>query len=304
MDCLDNLKYRLENEYNFNSDILEIKSLRQYPHIFKIYTEDETYIVKLISRSQTNFDDINLLYLLLEKNENILLPEKTKTESYSFNLDEKIVLLYKMGTPIKISPEANWWAESLNSIHLNNPNNIFNNSFSPKIYDQTVCLLKDALNYIEEDIKEKVKVLFNQTELNNKIRYNSFVLCHNDPYVLNIVEHNKVYRMIDTEGMGFAPLEYDIQRLFYNQALICEDIQQLESFWQKFITKYENLSRKKIDLKLLKNIYLCDFIRSISWLYLVSNKEERLDRERQGELLKLYKNSIRNDMHVKILKKI
>lgn len=294
----------IKTEYKIDSQILKIEPMNQYPHMFFICLPNHKIIVKCISKLQTNCFDINLFYSSLEDNEFILKPKKTRNGNYSINFEENVVLLYKECLQLHEDIEAKWWAQSLNSIHSTKINKNFFSSFSKKIYCQTITLLEQALNFMEEDIKNNVQTIFCASQLCSEKINSPFVLCHNDPYNQNVMQDKNLYKFIDTEGMGLAPLEYDIQRLFYNQALLYDDVQNLENFIEQFINKYESLIDKKINMELLKNIYSCDLIRSIAWLYLVSNDENRLDRERQSQRLELYKDSLRKGIHTKILKKI
>jgi len=111
---------------------------------------------------------------------------------------------------------------------------------------------------------------------------------------------NKKYKLIDTDGMRLLPKEFDIQRLLHNKVNNCLRVDDAITYWNEFLNHYKN----KIDISLLKKIYVYDLIRVFSWLTLVSNDLTRIDRERQKKEFELYKESILEENHSKILKKM
>ena len=176
--------------------------------------------------------------------------------------------------------------------------------FQSDFYKQTIDLLNSAKKFMVPEIETKIIKLLMELddkclELNKNV-----VLCHNDPYDLNVMAINGEYRLIDTDGMGLSPKEYDIQRLMWNHLINSNEVDNSLTFWCSFKDNYELNVIEKIDTNLLKQLYILDLIRTTSWLYIVCNDLLRKDIERQKEQLNLFERSFYNDNHVKILKKI
>lgn len=298
-DLINTIKYK----YNIE-DFLEMKNLDGYPHIFTINSKNYSYIAKLIELSKTYCKDINKFYSDIKDNKYILIPKKNIDDEYSVKYSDGIALLYDKKNNTNVKPDYSWCARCLASIHLSeiNSNNLI--SYRDNIYNETLDILKKSHVYMDKEIREKINLIFNKIQCETLNANNEFVLCHNDPYNQNVLVSENLYKIIDTDGMGLSKKEYDIQRLLYNYAINCRDASEVNLFFSKFKEVYENETNKKIDINLFKNLYYCDFIRSIAWLYLVSNDNTRRDVNRQKKQLVLYNKSILNNIHETFINQI
>ena len=289
----------IKTRYNINQDdnSIRIKNIDGYPHVFALDFGNCSYIAKLIKLSKIYCKDINRFYNDINDNNFILIPKKTKDDKYSIEYSNMLALLYDRLNNYGTKPDYLWWSKCLASIHSTEPNDNNLVSYRSDIYNETMNLLEKSSIYMDDDIKNKVNLIFSKVQPKKLKDDNDFVLCHNDPYDQNVLIMNKMYKMIDTDGMGLSKKEYDIQRLLYNYAISCDNVAEVERFFKFFKKEYETITNKKIDIELFKNLYYCDLIRSISWLYLVSNDNTRDDFDRQKKQLLLYKKSIRNNIH-------
>ena len=171
------------------------------------------------------------------------------------------------------------------------------------LYNEALTILNSAFNYLDDKTKFKINILLNMIDLNFQLD-KKLVLCHSDPCDKNVMFDNQCYKLIDTDMMRLLPKEFDVQRLLYNVLINSNSVNYALDYWHSFLNNYEKDFCDVIDVNLLKNIYICDLIRTFSWLAIVSSDLSRLDRERQGEDFKLYKQSILNDNHIKLLKNL
>ncbi len=294
------------NNYNLKKEVSSFKicQLEQYPHIFKIEFHNRSLFIKLVDKNRIHCKDLNVLYSDLSNIDSVEKPILTKDNKYISLFKDKIVLLYEELKEITNNPDSIWWAKCLSSIHSISANNKYAVCFSNDFYNQTINLLNAAKELMNHEIKSKILKLFKETDVENIHLKSDMVLCHNDPYNLNVMSINGVYKLIDTDGMGMSPKEYDIQRLMWNHLINSNEVYNSLSFWNSFKNNYEPNITEQIDVDLLKKIYILDLVKTTSWLYIVSNDLSRKDTERQKEQLSLFERSFTNDNHAKILKKI
>ena len=261
-------------------------------------------IAKQMPQSRLLVDNIDELFDKLSKIECVHVPLMNVDGKYSLLIDDKILFLYSELEEINAPPSGIWWAECLADIHKTLEEKKSLKSFSNNFYDETISLLTSADKYIEKRYQYEIHNMLKTIDLKKIKEQSIFALCHQDPYILNVMRKEEDYKIIDLECMGLSPKEYDMQRLLYNYAIDENDELKVIEFWNMFKNKYENKTNDIIDIELLKNIYKLDFIRSMSWLYIVSNDLHRSDRDRQKKVLNAYKESIDNNIHTKVLKKI
>lgn len=294
------------NNYDIKekTSIFEIYSFEQYPHIFRLESNNCSFFIKQVDKSRINCKDLNILYSDLATIDCIEKPILTKDKKYVSLFDDKIILLYKELEKIQKNPDSVWWSKCLSNIHNICLNNEYMAYFPNDFYNQTIDLLNSVKKFMEPEIETKIMELLMKLDYKDLDLNMNMVLCHNDPYDLNVMASNGEYRLIDTDGMGLSPKEYDIQRLIWNHLINSNEVDNSIEFWCSFKNNYELNVIEKIDTNLLKQLYILDLIRTISWLYIVCNDLSRKDRERQKEQLNLFERSFHNDNHLKILKKI
>ena len=284
---------KLIKNYNINIPIT-INNMFSYPHIYFLKTKEDIFFLKIINKVYCK--DINTLYKYLNNINCVEIPIKTINGDYYLKNNLEDMILYKYLNKCNNNPSSKWWAESLKKIHqINVNNNDFINYFN--IVNEMNTLFFNANKYIDDNIKEKINSLINNTKgLNNNIKY---VLSHSDPNASNVMIDSGEFKLVDTDGMKLLPKEFDIQRLLCNKVINSNNLNDVYIFWNEFINNYNN-----IDINLLKKIYVYDLIRVFCWLTIVSNDLKRVDRQRQLKELELYKKSILDDRHLKVLKKL
>lgn len=294
------------NDYNICSDATTIcvKAIAQYPHVFRIECPERTLIAKKIDRSKLHCQNVDELYKDLSKIGSIHTPLRTADGNYSFDIDGIVFFIYRELQETKEAPTPEWWAKCLSSIHRIDQSHNCSRAFHSDFYQETRSLLASANRHIKGTIASKIYGLMDSISEKRIADISKFTLCHNDPHNLNVMNDGDTYKLIDTECMGLSPKEYDIQRMLYNYALNAGNELEIIEFWGAFKHRYEELSASQIDMGLLKDIYKLDFIRSLSWLYLVTNDLDRFDRQRQMYELDLFNESIDNNIHVKLLGRI
>lgn len=296
----------IEEMYSFKDKLYNenIFQLKDYPHIFKIEVTNYNLIAKIIKKSKIYCTNINKLYHDLSTIEYIEIPMLTNDKKYGVSDKDEIMLLYEELQNIKVNPGPIWWSDCLGSIHAIKYENYYKHYLPFDYYEQTIRLFALAEKFIPNDKKSKIYSLLAKVNIDKLNKKLCFKICHNDPYNLNIMQSVDEFKLIDTDGIGLSPKEYDIQRLLYNNVINFNCIEDVMNFWEIFKNNYEYKTSDSIDIELLKNIYILDFIRTISWLYIVSNDFSRVDRLRQKEQLNLFEKSLDNDSHCKILRNI
>ena len=297
------LKYIIDS-YNLKCDssLVKIHKLIQYPHIVKLIFPNHNLFLKKVQKSRTHCFSINQLYYDLSGIKCVEKPMITKNGEFSLTIGNQIILLYEELQELNHSPGPIWWSNCLGDIHNIIPNKNYKCHYSNKFYYETLSVLTKAEKYISKDRKNKIYKLLKSVDMNTINEEQDIVLCHNDPYDLNVMLLKEEHKLIDTEGMGLSPREYDIQRLMHNYAINnTNSLDNIIRFWEIYKENYEEKTTKKINIKLLQNIYVMDLIKSISWLYMVCNDTSRNDRQRQYEQLLLFEKSLDNDIHSKVL---
>ena len=301
----DLLLEHIMSSYNIGNNFssMRIFQFAQYPHVLKLELLNYSLFVKLIDPAKIYCRDLNELYTSLAKSSSsIEVPILTNNGSYYSQFNSQMVLLYEELKEIQNSPGSKWWSDCLSSIHNIRTNENYRNYYSSDFYNQAINLLNAAKELILPSRIKKINQLLDVVEGNINIK--SMVLCHNDPYDLNVMLSKDQYKLIDTDGMGLSPKEFDIQRLLYNHVINSNDLDASLAFWDTFKSNYENNISEKIDVSLLKKLYALDLVRTTSWLYLVCNDLSRTDRERQQEQLDLFERSFDCNSHQKVLQKI
>lgn len=282
---------------------IKIKFVNQYPHVFIICFPTYNLFVKKINKDKMNCQNLDILYQKLSNNKYIELPKKTIDDKFCFYHNEEIVIVYKELSNTKTRPTSQWWSNCLSSIHNTEIEDI---SFLPSklsLEEETFNLLNSVNNTFDSLLKHKINTLLNSFD---DFKNDSKKLClsHSDPYDDNVMQYKGEYKLIDTDGMRLLPKEFDIQRLLHSYVNCFSNDKELLSFWHSFLDNYEKQINGKVNIKLLKHIYVYDIIRVLSWLSIVCTDETRLDLKRQKEQLKLYKDSFIEEKHLKVLKKI
>ena len=300
----ESLINRILEKYDIkcNSSLIKIEVMNQYSHIFIMDLQGKKLIVKILDKFK--YDNLENIYNCLSDNIYVEKPLKTIDGKYNFTYKDKVIIVYRELQKINTIPSPVWWANCLNSIHNTRVNCNNFSKFNLNLSEETLNLFKNASQYIGYETKRKIQYLLNNVSENEPISNSKLVLCHNDPYNSNVMQDNNEYKLIDTDGMGLSLKEIDFQRLFHNNVISSLDINNSIDFFDKFICNYEKNKNDKIDINLLKKIYIYDLIRAFSWLTIVSNDKNRLDRERQLEQLSLYEKSIIEEKHLKVLKKL
>lgn len=293
-------KYIID-KYNVKFDLFKVSQLDQYPHIFKMEGPEYNLIIKIIQKSKTYCYSINQLYLDISSINCVEKPILTRDGKFTVSIGNKIVLLYEELQELKQNPSAIWWSNCLGSIHSIKVNKNYKCYYPNDFYNQTLKILSEAEKYILPKRKNKIYQLLKDVDAEVVSNKNNMTLCHNDPYNLNVMSSKQGYKLIDIDSMGLSPKEYDIQRLIYNYVINSNNIDEVIEFWTLFRDNYEKKISNNINIDLLKNIYVLDLIRTISWLYIVSNDMSRVDRKRQKEQLDLFERSLDDNRHCKIL---
>ena len=294
------IREKIEEYLNIND--IKIEYFKEYPHVFRLLTNNSKYIGKILDKSRLLCDDINSLFSLLSQNCYLEVPVLID-KKYGIDLDTKFIVFYNILDEIKENPSSKWWANSLSSIHLLNSSENNKKYFKTTFYDETITLFNLAREKLDYDILNYFEYILNNSNLDIDYKDIKYVLCHNDPYNLNVMKSGDNLKLIDLDCVGLSPSEYDIERLLINE-IINSDSNNFENFLHKFLEKYEEETNYRVNLSLLKKIFLLDLIRVYSWLILVTNTEGRADKNRQIFQLELRNKSIRDERINNFIKKL
>ena len=284
----------IKDSYGIEGDLKKIKDMDSYPHMKKL-SFNEDYVLKKVNKIYCK--DINKLYEYLSKSGYVLLPNKTIDGKYGININNELYILYPKVKKINGDIRSFYWAHALNSIHnINVDENDFDTNYS--INEESLSLLHESSELLSNKMNKRIHKLLEKYYNDTKV--DSLVLSHGDPYDSNVMNDRTRISLIDTDGARLLPREFDIARLFYNRVNKEEDIDEIDKYINLFFCNYHN----EVDMKLLKEIYVMDLIRSFSWLNLINNQPEREDYKRQMKELNKFKESILSERHAKVLKKL
>lgn len=288
-------QYRWEQEVTDEAMLM----LPEYPHIYTANIDGVQVVVKeTLSNKCFSPDDI---FKNLPNDKKILFPLLTKNGSYYAKIKESNYLIYPRIQQINEYPSPEWWADCLQMIHSVPISQQMLSQTFVEDAKKTENLLNVAIPYIESDVYCQLQSLFT---LGLKFSTNTekkHVLCHGDPSQWNVLKDLNGYKLIDIENCFLAPLEYDIQHLFWSYAAVCYSMSQWENFADCFLTNYKKKRKVNIDFCLLTRLFCMDFVKTVAWLYLVSNDQNRGDRSRQANELILYCNMIRKKWPFKMI---
>ena len=270
-----------------------IQALSGYPHIFFVSAGNNSFVVKKVARSKEN--SLDELFESFLNNKYILFPLVTNEGHYFAKSDTHLFLLYPRIGEIKEPPSYDWWGRCLSSIH--NSEAKIKSSSRSWIDDEceAVHLLNDAKRFMEDDIYCRLIDLLNyglSVPINPSIRC---VICHSDPSQNNVLVASSGYKLIDMENCMFAPPEYDIQHLLWNYSIAFEKYNEWEFFCKGVLKSYISNAKLNVDCLLLIRTLCFDFVKCISWLYLVSNDSSREDQNRQAKELASFNKRLRQD---------
>lgn len=270
----------------------KIRKLPGYPHVFMVTLSKCFLVVKKVTQNE-NLSIDELFHNI--NNDNVLLPLLTTQGHYCATVDDSLYLLYDRISEVEEYPSYEWWGNCLSAVHNTKVKTKGHaRSWTNDVYE-AAHLLNEAKKIMENDIFCRLLDLLN-FGLNFSVdKAKQLVICHGDPSQWNVLMDSKGYKLIDMENCFFAPREYDVQHLLWNYTAAFEKYTQWESFCKELIMSYENDTKIKLDLSLLIRILCFDFVKSISWLYFVSNDYTREDQNRQFEELKTFCEIIRKD---------
>lgn len=289
------IKY-MRNKYNITGDLRKVTTIDGYPHV-NILSFDRDYFIKKVNRVYCR--DINTLYNYLSNSKFVFLPTKTIDGEYGFVFNNEVYVVYPVLEEMHANIQSFWWGIALKNVHnIEVKRTDFTRNYS--IDSESFDLFNKAKESIDEDIKRIFGEMLDMYYFNGEINPETMVLSHGDPNDSNVMMHKTNIGLIDTEGMRLLPREYDIQRLFYNEVNKGLDINEIDKYIHVFFYNYGN----NVDMRLLKKLYVTDFIRTFSWLSLVTKDLSRDDIVRQKCELEKYKASILSGMHSKVLKRM
>lgn len=290
---------KIARYYNLDINNINVIPFDQYPHIVEINTSIGSYILKELSYDRKK--DYHSVFNILSDCSCVLMPIESIYEEY-YTVDEnKIYFLYEKIDEVEINPSAEHWADLISNVHMigGDISGNCNTSFPEDLFSQCNEML--ALSH---KIMDPVEYEFLLTFLNlcnkNVFLEEKKVFCVNDPCKKNVLSINGVYKLIDMENSSSNYKEYDIQHLMWNMLPEYETKEELKSFWTSFKESYEKKTGLTINKDLLKSIFILDFVRSMAWLYLVSNDNSRKDQERQRIELNIFRSRIKDDLVVNL----
>lgn len=295
--------YKLLKDYYEWEDTIDsttVKAIDQYPHIYDIKSNNLKLIVKILNNTNSVAD--SFLYELYSNSNNILYPIKNRNKQFYVVDKGEIIFAYKKLEPIKYLPSARWWAETLMEFHSLSYK--FKSSTSDKLWDSKKVyeLFKKAQCFMDSSILcELNKLTLNEPHFET-ICKQDYVLLHGDPSNRNVLMDGKILKLIDCENPLFYVKEFDIQHLLWNHLLGCSSLHEWKIFCEDFLNAYENRSNKKINIKILSFLYKMDFLKTISWLYIVSNDGARGDQRRQSNELILYESILKKGYYMDSLR--
>ncbi len=284
-------------EYQIDASFCSCRQLLQYPHIFNITTDGEEYFLKVLNdRLDFNYNE---LFNILSNNTNVLLPCKTMSGFYFVPKNNNCYFLYKRIEKPVSYPTADCWARMIAGIHQLNYDEFGQGNTEPidLLFEQTVTMFKKAIPYMTSPLKKEMFVFFKKYK-KNICADEELVISLIDPSKDNILFFEGYYKFIDLENCSINYKEYDFQHLMWNLMSDFLKKEDISDFWRLFKNEYESITGMLVNKSLLLNVYILDFIRSISWLVIVVNDKNRGDWTRQYNDLQKISESVEQGTHL------
>ena len=286
---------KIRDSYGISGELTAVKRIDGYPHIIMLSFGDEEYVVKKVQKIYCK--SIDTLYNYLSHSSYVELPLKTVDNSYGLMINGNLFITYPLRQKKKGRIQSFWWAKALWNIHNINVNpDDFCGEYS--ITEESFSLFNSAKKFFSDDLNRCVVQLLDKYYKECEVK--KLVLSHADPYDDNVMINRSYIKLIDTDGARLLPKEFDIQRLFHNEVNVENDLNEIDKYINIFLCNYGS----NIDLDVLRELYVMDLLRSLSWLFLVTRDKTRADNERQLEELARFEESILSGRHQNVLKRL
>ena len=287
------------NHYDIfdNRRDLRVEPLKYYPHIQIIKSSEKSYYLKMKTGISNAYDR---LYEALSKCVMIHMPQKTTKGHYAFEDEGKCYFLYEKLRQCSAMPVPHWWGTLLNCIHgcEIEYEGLINNELLD--IDFSLSLFRKAETLMNCDIKRAMFKLIDKVNLPSNLLSAPRVLSHTDLGPENTMLDSSRFKIIDSEGSCLLPAEYDLQHLIWAFSTEINHFNDWVKFSRDVCMQYIN-SGRQIDKIMLDYLYRVDFIKSVSWLYLISECDCRKDRPRQLMELHKFNRTIASQYHDSIL---
>ena len=267
---------------------------KEYPHITFLLGQNKDFVLKkIICRSGVDYDK---LFQMLSSCGVVLIPCVSQEYSYYYQDQTGTYLLYPRINNTTVTISTKWWATSFARLHGLDAKKF---DFKYTCFDEknTVeqWLLRSA-PYFDKDILSEMRWMLSLASYERESACD-LVVSHMDASFYNVLTNNKQLFMIDSENCAISPKEFDIQHLLWNQLLIIDQKDEFSSFFYELLSEYETQAGKIININILKQTFILDFVKSISWLTWITKNNERDDYKRQKKELDSLCEKIRNGFH-------
>ncbi len=291
----------LNSNYQLEIDIhcAVVEELPQYPHIRIVKKNNSAFVFKQVKKNVLGIDN---LFGLLSGTNKILVPMQTKEGHFYVEEEGHFYLLYRKLENTVVNPSAEWWAECLCKLHTLQTERVLSKLVRIDTTDEVKQLFIRSKSNMDTAISEQLTWMLDSCSDFSKLFCDAnTVLSHGDSSHWNVLQDGGSYKLIDAENCFFSYKEFDIQHLLWNQLALYKTYEEWELFWLLFRRRYEALLKKPINYGVLAFLYRLDYVKTISWLYLVSHDNARADMHRQKEELVIHNRTIMAGMHKRVL---
>ena len=270
----------LQNKLNIKVDNIEIIKERGLNYVYKVYSNDNIYILK-IYRKKIDFNNSNNLINYLNKN-NI----KTISTAFEFEKDDYI---YKLYPYIKGKHIYKY-----NSSNIDNITDLLSLLYRNNLNNNSYTILDKCDNYISYLSSKKDKIIDNNIynllfESYKRLSFdkNEFALVHGDLSNTNLIWNDSL-NIIDFDEAIEAPREYEIcsciiKNCFNNGIFNLDQAKKIfNSINNKIDINYDKF-RKSWNLYIIKVI-----IEKLYYLELSNNKNNKKGKDHWSYWFKLF----------------
>lgn len=287
------------NQYLITNKIDKIESVKDYPLIKRIYISGECkYVLKYLPYEFDRLIWLEEVYKSLSNYDFQISKPKINIQGryISERNNLKFVLFDCYKNPKSTFYSAEWWSKIMVNIH-----DMDINAKYPRILDLSNCtgLLEKAFFYMDFQTRKTLDKYFSNDILNS-IDFSEKKFNHADLLLSNVLKYHGKNVLIDFENCCIAPKEFDIQRHLCDYMVHSDNYNEIVRYFKQFLMLYE-YQGAKINMNNLYQLFIIDFCRTLSWLYLVVNDNYRTDLKRQLKDLHCFISSLKKENFQKIL---
>lgn len=288
------IKYIIDDNYRLSESLGMIETLDGYSNVFFEPRDETDIIVKALDMTELKRDLLEKVYDMYRDLEYVHSPVRNIHGRNITFIDGRGYVVFKKIEEIISLPDQRWWGKTISELHKIS---FLESATENKIhFNKEYGIIKRMMNPIIEcipcDIQEMLNDMIYGVDWNEEYSI-PFIVNHGDLLLPNLMCEKGNYKIIDFERACFAPKEYDVQRHLWDVAMRNIFNNTIGDYCDVFWNEYELSNSFRLNNKLMVDLYVVDFIKTILWLYSVCKNDNRVDIKRQIGEKELFEQALR-----------